>query len=144
MFESFKQRGYKIYIHLEKYSDPKKFEKFGSSLITSYNFFQAAIHLFYDGLLSFDALESVARDLIENYYFTSKRIMWSVGDAAARNLIPHKILSEVCQILEGKLNIKFNISSIVSQWPEAMVATIKNTLQVPQILKDPVKKYLQD
>ena len=130
----------RVYIHLERYSDPKKFEKFGSSLVTSYNFFQAALHLYYEQLISMDALERVARDLLENYYFTAKRIAWSIEDVAMRGLVPHKILSEICEILQGKLNIELHLHNPVSQIPEAVVQTLK--AQVENIFKDPIKKYL--
>src|SRR5690606_31977700 len=69
----------RILIHLERQSSPHDFEHYGTRVVPFYNYFQASIVLFEDGLLPAPAVLRVAQDLAVRHHFD--------GDALARSYL---------------------------------------------------------
>jgi hypothetical protein len=74
----------RILIHLDRQTPPSDFDGFGARLVPFYNYFQAALVMHEDGLLSADALLRVGTDLVLQHRFDGDALVRSYLDLAKR------------------------------------------------------------
>ncbi len=76
----------RILIHLDRQSSPTDFALYGSRVVPFYNYLQAALILFGDGLLPAAGLLAIASELVSVYHFDRSAIARSVRDLARRGV----------------------------------------------------------
>ncbi len=74
----------RILIHLDRQTPPSDFDLYGARMVPFYNYFQAALILNEDGLLSPDALLRVGTDLVLQHRFDGDALVRSYLDLARR------------------------------------------------------------
>lgn len=74
----------RILIHLDRQTPPSDFDLYGARLVPFYNYFQAALVLHEDGLLSADAVLRVGTDLVLQHRFDGDALVRSYLDLARR------------------------------------------------------------
>jgi len=74
----------RILIHLDRQTPPSDFDEYGGRLVPFYNYFQAALVMHEDGLLSADALLRVGTDLVLQHRFDGDALVRSYLDLAKR------------------------------------------------------------
>jgi hypothetical protein len=79
--------GRRIFIHLERIEPSSAFAAFGPRVCAFHNYFQPALVLLEDGLLSADAALRVGLDLVRVHAFNPDALGVSYADLAARRVI---------------------------------------------------------
>jgi hypothetical protein len=74
----------RVFINLERRTPPARLRAFGGRLVPTFNYLQTAACLFEDGVLSEDAVESVARALREDADYSSGQLVNSLRDVRRR------------------------------------------------------------
>lgn len=97
----------KVYINLATDTDPEYYLKFGRRVVATSNSFQIAVDLFQDHRLSQVQVIQVARDLIQNYSFTTDMLEMSLDDLSRRRILA----AETAQVLIPL----FKTSGVISQ-----------------------------
>jgi len=81
----------RILIHLDRRSPPQGFRRFGSRLVPVYNYFQAALVLYADGVLSARQVMFVAIEMIDSGQFELGTLANSMQDLLRRGRIERDI-----------------------------------------------------
>jgi hypothetical protein len=92
----------RILIHLDKRSPTAAFEHFGARVVPIYNYFQAAVVLFGDGILSARQVAFVGREMIESEDFSLPRLANSFQDLLLRGRIDKDIASRLALELQSE------------------------------------------
>jgi hypothetical protein len=79
--------GRRIFIHLDRMTEPSAFLPFGRRVCPFYNYFQPAVALVEDGLLSAHAALQVASDLLEQHGFGVRELRASFVDMVRREQV---------------------------------------------------------
>jgi hypothetical protein len=74
----------RIFIHLERRSPPARFAPYGRRLVPIYNYFQAALVLFADGVLPVLSVVKVAGDMVTSYGYSLASLGNSLQDLLRR------------------------------------------------------------
>ena len=74
----------RVLIHLDRRSPPGRFDKYGARLVPVYNYFQAALVLFQDGLLVARAVLQVALEMVDKHDYTLDALRNSLHDLLRR------------------------------------------------------------
>lgn len=74
----------RILIHLDRQTPPNDFDLYGPRIVPFYNYFQAAVVLNEDGLISADAVLRVGTDLVLQHRFDGDALVRSYLDLARR------------------------------------------------------------
>ena len=85
----------RILIHLDKRSPTATFEKFGSRLVPIYNYFQAAVLLYADGLLSARQVVFIGREMDESPDYELATLANSFQDLLLRGRIDTDVASRL-------------------------------------------------
>jgi len=105
----------RIYINLERKSDPEKFEKYGPKLIPTSNSFQAALHLYAKGKISFQGLIKVGGEMHQRYGVTIQTLGNALADLFDRGLLTKReIKSLIPRLIKAQLIPKLAPLSIPS------------------------------
>lgn len=90
----------RILIHLDRQTPPSDFDGFGGRLVPFYNYFQAAIVMNEDGLLSAEALLRVGTDLVLQHRFDGDALVRSYLDLAKRGHVHGRTLDAIEEALD--------------------------------------------
>lgn len=85
----------RILIHLDRQTPPSDFDGFGGRLVPFYNYFQAALVMNEDGLLSAEALLRVGTDLVLQHRFDGDALVRSYLDLAKRGHVHGSTLDAI-------------------------------------------------
>ena len=77
----------KIYINLAEDTDADYYLKFGRRVLPTFNSFQTSLDLFQDKKLGLRHVVNIARDLLENYGYTTDLLEKSLDDLVRRQVI---------------------------------------------------------
>ncbi len=77
----------RIFINLERRTPPGRFRSFGSRLVPTFNYFQTALVLHQEGMLSLAAVVQVARSLLERRAYSPEGLRNSLDDLARRGFL---------------------------------------------------------
>jgi hypothetical protein len=85
----------RILIHLDRRSPTAFFDRFGPRLVPIYNYFQAAIVLYADGLLSASDVVGVAREMLASGDYQLSSLANSVQDLLRRGRVPRDVAARL-------------------------------------------------
>ncbi len=85
----------RIFIHLDRKSDPAFFRRYGARVVPIYNYFQAAIVLVHDGVLSAEAAVRIGAVLAIEHDFDVRDLIVSAHDTAFRVPIDRRVLGQL-------------------------------------------------
>lgn len=74
----------RIFIHLDRRSPPRRFERYGPRLVPIYNYFQAALVLYEDRRLAADAVVRVAVEMVDRHSYSLESLRNSLQDLLRR------------------------------------------------------------
>jgi len=74
----------RIFIHLDRRSPPRRFERYGARLVPIYNYFQAALVLYVDERLSAAAVLRIAVEMIDRHGYSKESLLNSLQDMIRR------------------------------------------------------------
>ncbi len=74
----------RIFIHLDRRSPPRRFDRYGARLVPIYNYFQAALVLHEDGRLAADAVVRVAVEMVDRHAYSLEALRNSLQDLLRR------------------------------------------------------------
>lgn len=74
----------RIFIHLDRRSPPRRFDRYGARLVPIYNYFQAALVLHQDGRLAADAVVRVAVEMVDRHAYSLEALRNSLQDLLRR------------------------------------------------------------
>jgi hypothetical protein len=74
----------RIFIHLDRRSPPRRFDRYGVRLVPIYNYFQAALVLHEDGRLAADAVVRVAVEMVDRHAYSLEALRNSLQDLLRR------------------------------------------------------------
>lgn len=77
----------RVFIHLETYSPPGRYDRYGRRLVPVYNFFQAAVVLFEDGAIDADAVVRVGADMLAAGGYEFPALVNSLQDLYRRGFV---------------------------------------------------------
>jgi hypothetical protein len=99
----------RIFIHLDKHSPPARFERYGPRLAPIANYFQAALILFSDGVLSSGAVLRVAREMVESHGYDLGALANSFQDVVRRGFLRFVALPALAEavLTAGDLTVPF-------------------------------------
>jgi hypothetical protein len=78
----------RMFIHLDRRSPPTNFRRFGARLAPVYNYFQAALVLYEDSVLSARQVIFVALEMLDSGQYELGHLATSVQDVIRRGLMP--------------------------------------------------------
>jgi hypothetical protein len=87
----------RIFIHLDLHSAPGRFLVFGPRLIPIVNYFQAALVLYADGVISAEGLTRVASEMIERDNYGLVELANSLQDLARRRHVDMSVLDRLAE-----------------------------------------------
>ncbi len=90
----------RIFIHLERKSDPGFFVRYGPRVVPIYNYFQAALVLVRDGVLPPESAVRQGAVLTIEHDFDVRDLIVSAGDVAARGHVDAATLARVSDAAE--------------------------------------------
>jgi len=94
----------RVYINLERKSDPDKFEKYGPKVIPTRNSFQAALHLYSKEKISFQGLIRVGGEMHQRYGVTIQALGNALADLFDRGLLTRReIRSLMPRLIKAQL-----------------------------------------
>lgn len=96
----------KIFIYLEKKSPPKRFEVYGSRLVSIYNYFQAALVLYTEGLMVLASIIRLILDLIFEYKYSPEILANSLQDLMRRGILNMEQSARIVEGIKHNLNVK--------------------------------------
>ncbi len=88
----------RIFIYLEKRSPPKGFDIYGSRVVPIYNYFQAVLVLYTEGLMKMTSVIRIILDLVFEYRTTASTFANSFQDLLRRGMID---MARSAEIIEG-------------------------------------------
>lgn len=74
----------RIFIHLDRRSPPRRFERYGARLVPIYNYFQAALVLYADSRLSEGAVLRIAVEMVDRHGYSKESLQNSLQDLIRR------------------------------------------------------------
>ncbi len=74
----------RIFIHLDRRSAPRRFDRYGARLVPIYNYFQAALVLHQDGRLAADSVVRVAVEMVDRHEYSLEALRNSLQDLLRR------------------------------------------------------------
>jgi len=93
----------RIFIHLDRRSPPRRFDRYGVRLVPIYNYFQAALVLHEDGRLAADAVVRVAVEMVDRHAYSLEALRNSLQDLLRRGrLSVETVRSLGAAIAEGQ------------------------------------------
>ncbi len=90
----------RIFIHLDRQTPPSDFDPYGGRLVPFYNYFQTALVLSEDGLLSADAVLRVGTDLVLQHRFDGDSLVRSYLDLARRGHLRGTTIDAIVDALD--------------------------------------------
>ncbi len=142
---------FRILIHLDKKSPPKRFEKYKSRVLPFYNYFQAAIILYRDNLIGIGSVLIVMNDMITRKGYNFGLIANSFQDLIRRKIIAIdegiKILREISEHSE-RVNLlvdkKFysNMEELIEAIGDREISEVNERSQ--EYTPDYVKLYVEE
>ncbi len=90
----------RILIHLDRQTPPTDFDAYGARLVPFYNYFQAALILNEDGLLSAEALLRVGTDLVLQHRFDGDALVRSYLELARRGHLRGTTIDAIVEALD--------------------------------------------
>jgi hypothetical protein len=99
----------RIFIHLDKRSPPARFVRYGRRVVPIFNYFQVAVLLFADGILSPAAVLRVGKEMVDNYGFHLAELANSLQDLVRRGFLRPLVLTGLAEALltAGDLTLPF-------------------------------------
>lgn len=102
--------GRKIFIHLDRVSEPKGFLEFGPRVIPIYNYFQAASVLFEENVLSAEGLLRVGADMHLRDGFAGDSLAVSVIDGVRRGILSTEAAQRIHAVVDKADHHMFRVS----------------------------------
>ena len=93
----------RIFIRLDKLTPPANFARYGPRVVPVFNYFQAALVLMADGLLTAPQVVKVAVEMVQTSGYNLLTLSNSFQDLLRRGLPLHEIVQPLIQALEGGL-----------------------------------------
>jgi hypothetical protein len=90
----------RIFIHLERRSPPARFSPYGRRVVPIYNYFQAALVLFADGVLPAVSVVKVAGEMATNYGYSLASLGNSLQDLLRRGYAEVGLLTGLADAVE--------------------------------------------
>jgi len=91
----------RIFIHLDRLTPPARFARYGPRVVPVFNYFQAALVLMADGLLTAPQVVKVALEMVQTAGYNLLTLSNSFQDLLRRGLPLHEIIQPLIQALEG-------------------------------------------
>lgn len=85
----------RMFIHLDRRSPPQGFHKFGQRLVPVYNYFQCALVLFTDGVLTARQVLFVALDMLETGQYEVSTLANSMQDLLRRGRLAPEVAEQL-------------------------------------------------
>jgi hypothetical protein len=85
----------RMFIHLDRKSPPMGFRKFGQRLVPVYNYFQSALVLFTDGVLSARQVLFVALEMLDTKQFEVSTLATSMQDLIRRGRLDSAVAEQL-------------------------------------------------
>ncbi len=95
----------RIFIHMERRSPPARFAPYGPRLVPIYNYFQAALVLFADGVLPARAVLEVAAEMVSGYGYSLASLGNSLQDLLRRGYAEVGALTGLADAVEQYANL---------------------------------------
>lgn len=108
----------RIFIHLDRLTPPASFRRYGPRLVPIFNYFQAALVLMADGMLTAPQVARVAVELVQNAGYNLLSLANSFQDLARRGMP----LQQVSDALVEALNAPQTLSVIMRPGAEMLGA----------------------
>ena len=86
----------RIFIHLERKSRPSRFKGFGQRVVAIFNYFQAGLVLYSDGLLTREQVNELALNMIQEGEYDALRLANSFQDIVRRLHLPLDKMNALC------------------------------------------------
>jgi hypothetical protein len=139
----------KIFIYLDKKSPTKQFDHYGSRLVPIYNYFQAALVLYNEGLITLTSLTRIILDLVFEAQYSPVIFSNSFQDLQRRGVLNSM---QSAKIVDG---IKENLNEKIIPLPEGFYEKLFTHLDALKDIKkniaidslkpvDYVKLYLRE
>ncbi len=125
----------KIFIYLDKKTPTKRFDLYGSRLVPIYNYFQAALVLYTEGLITQTSLTRIILDLVFEAHYSPVIFSNSFQDLQRRGVINSM---QSAKIVDG---IKENLNEKIVPLPEGFYEKLFTHLDA---LKDIKKNIIID
>jgi hypothetical protein len=77
----------RIFIHLDRRSPPRRFDRYGARLVPIYNYFQAALVLYQDRRLSPAAVVRIAVEMVDKHGYSLQALRNSLQDLLRRGRV---------------------------------------------------------
>ncbi len=90
----------RIFIHLERRSPPVRFSPYGRRMVPVYNYFQAALVLFADGVLPAPSVLKVAAEMVSSYGYGLHSLSNSFQDILRRGYAEVGVLTGLADAVE--------------------------------------------
>lgn len=91
----------RIFIHLDRLTPPARFARYGPRVVPVFNYFQAALVLMADGLLTAPQVIRVALEMVQTAGYNLLTLSNSFQDLLRRGLPLHEVAQPLIQALEG-------------------------------------------
>lgn len=91
----------RIFIHLDKRSPPRRFDRYGMRLVPIYNYFQAALVLYQEQRLPADAVVRIAVEMVEKHGYTLDSLRNSLQDLLRRGRLAWVAMQQLGAAIEG-------------------------------------------
>ncbi len=142
-FATYVERGAfvrRILIHLDRQSSPGDFAGYGPRVVPFYNYLQAALVLFEDGLLPAKGLLALASELVTSHHFDRSALVRSVRDLARRGVLVGRGTAALEQALEEHRAVR---RGAVSSELAALIDALAGVENRPrEVSREPLVDYL--
>ncbi len=127
----------RIIIHLESKTAPSSFTSLGKRVSPVYNYFQAALLLYVDGLLTARQVLFVASDMLSTKYFSVPSLANSLQDLIIRGEVTRanidQLSSDASETTIGEAIDKASVDDILSEAQERVLALGKLSVSKPTV-----------
>jgi hypothetical protein len=113
----------RIYIHLDGRSPPARFDRYGRRVVPIFNYFQAALVLFSDGVLASASVIRVAHEMVDRYGYQVGQLANSLQDLVRRGFLRRMVLPALAEavLTAGDLTVPFGPAhKIVASFADRM------------------------
>jgi hypothetical protein len=130
--------GRRIFIHLERIEPSDVFSVFGPRVCAFHNYFQPALVLLEDGLLSADAALRVGLDLVDVHQFNPDVLAASYADLAERRLLGARTAEEVREAVARVPRTSVEASEALSALAQVMASTAVVPVADAPVIAEPL------
>ena len=140
--------GRKIFIHLDRVSSPAAFEEYGSRVCPFFNYFQPALVLLEQGVISPLGVLRVAAELVLSHAFTADALVASYTDLARRGHVGHGPARDLLEAIGGLEETHFaSTFHVLRQFGELLrgvLGSLEESVSAPPTEIDYVSLFTRD